>query len=230
MIRLFLLLILAANLFAQKELDGVLYPGDYVFDEDIIIPKGKQLVIDAGANIFIKGYRSIKVHGSLISNGNQKYPVTISSINEQDSSKTTTVNDWNRIIVFNGGRVQLTNTIIKHSENVLFIKDEGKYSFNNVNLIETNKKSFKFGQDQYVLKENTLSLVNQEPVVIEPTVQRTPSLPKNNQEETTQESESSNLKYYLLGGGIIMTGIIIWYLLNGDESEAKNNQITVPTN
>ncbi|MBN1127515.1 MAG: hypothetical protein JXA71_00910 [Chitinispirillaceae bacterium] len=75
----------------------------YVVDRDIIIPKGKYLIINAGCNLLFNPFTGITVQGNLQVNGTQEHPVLFSSINDTmlnpEAPQSPDAFDWNGILV-----------------------------------------------------------------------------------------------------------------------------------
>jgi hypothetical protein len=66
----------------QKGQRLIISQGDYIITEDVILPKGRTLVLNAGTNIYIAKNVGILVQGAIVVDGTSKQPVTVSSLNK----------------------------------------------------------------------------------------------------------------------------------------------------
>lgn len=148
----------AAPLNLKGEQDGSYPEGEYLITEDVNIPAGKIMTLDAGAILKFKPYTGLKISGKLFCKGSSLKSILFTSYNPSDTNKSSESSfiQWNGIEVDSGGaidfdRVEITNSVygIKADANndSLVLKDV---------LFRNNTEDFKVGDSLIIVDYNSL--------------------------------------------------------------------------
>jgi hypothetical protein len=87
------------------DLPGIVFAGDrpYLVVDDIYVPQGKTVSIEAGAVFLFKNFTGLQVLGTLIARGEQDKPIVFTSVNDREYNARGDVEaapfDWNGVFL-----------------------------------------------------------------------------------------------------------------------------------
>lgn len=210
----------------QGEQEGVYEKGNYVVVGNVIIPQGDTMTILAGSKIFFSQGRTIKIHGTLIFQGEPGNPITIVDapfrLDKPSLMDSILTGGASCISVSTGANLTLKNTIINDTTlSIISESNFGEITFDStVFTAETNSKltigdstvtvpysrtlNFKIKAGEYpvILEEIVIEDVNSQSVTI----------------PVVSEHEMKKPKWVwpvrILSAAVTGAGAVAWYYYN----------------
>jgi hypothetical protein len=131
----------------------------YIFENEIVIPKDKEVRIKEGCVLLFKPFTQLTIHGSLIVEGTAQHPVIFSSVYEKkynpDSKQLPNAFDWNGIVVNEAGKINFKNFEIKYS--VFGIRSQTYRAYLTNGIFSNN------GQFNFTINDEIQDVVNNIP-------------------------------------------------------------------
>ena len=222
---------------------GILHPGSYTINDDILIPKGKSLMIlgrEPGTDLKFKDYYTIKVEGTLVLYGVPKKPIIFTSAQDplyQKSKKPNTF-DWNAIVVKNTGKIEARYLEMRNCENCLIIDNSSTVVLDNITIKNSSIQEYEIQGISYFLKDNKLTPKISETIAIKKPVKKSSLASNLNKYSNTKEMEVSppandkninakDILWWTLGTTTAVTlGVLTWLFWPTTEVQPKNTIIT----
>ncbi len=214
-------------------IDGISFDeasGPYMVEKDIVVPKGKKVVMDAGTVLMFKPYTGLRVDGELVINGAAGEPVVFTSIHDAaygpEAGQLPNAFDWNGVLLspesdgltakhlhvkysVYGIKAQTENV---HLGDALFVQN-GQYHF-------TANDKIQYVQDSIPYSYNM--------PVVEPTSEAAePELMPKKEKSRRSDSPRSKLvfRYTCLGAGLVGAGLGTVFAIRASDDRQRLEEL-----